>query len=176
MKVITISGKAQHGKDTSAGIMAGLLEQKGYRVLIVHYGDLLKYICKTFFNWNGVKDVHGRSLLQHIGTDVIREQAPNYWVGFVADTLAFFKNEWDFVLIPDARFPNEIDYLKERGFDVIHVRVVRTGFTSPLSPEQQMHPSETALEHTTPDYTLHNNATLIDLLHSISSLITKIGC
>lgn len=51
MKVICISGKAQNGKDTTAGFMKEILEARGNRVLIAHFGDLVKYICKTFFDW-----------------------------------------------------------------------------------------------------------------------------
>ena len=109
MKVVCISGKAQHGKDTTAGMMKTALESMGHTVLIAHYGDLVKYVCRTFFGWNGEKDAYGRSLLQKVGTDIVREQRPNYWVDFVKDMLSMFPNEWDFVLIPDSRFPNEID-------------------------------------------------------------------
>lgn len=56
MKVITISGKAQNGKDTTAGLLKAALEADGYKVLITHYADLLKYICKQFFGWDGQKD------------------------------------------------------------------------------------------------------------------------
>lgn len=171
MKVICISGKAQHGKDTSAKLIKMMLEANGYKVLIAHYGDLVKYICKTFFDWNGEKDVYGRSLLQRIGTDVIRKQEPDYWVSFVADILKFFDGEWDYVLIPDSRFPNEVDYLKEHGFDVIHMRVIRQNFVSPLTPEQQNHPSETALDHVTPDFLIVNDGTLEDLYNKVCNLV-----
>ena len=50
MKVITISGKAQNGKDTTAGLLKSALEADGYKVLITHYADLLKYICKQFLH------------------------------------------------------------------------------------------------------------------------------
>ena len=177
MKVICISGKAQHGKDTSANLLKMMLEADGYKVLIAHYGDLVKYICKTFFDWNGEKDVYGRSLLQRIGTNVIRKQAPDYLVSFVANILKFFDGEWDYVLIPDSRFPNEVDYLKEHGFDVIHMRVIRQNFVSPLTPEQQKHPSETALDNVLPDHYINNYGTLNDLRDTISGLITEInGC
>ena len=177
MKVICISGKAQHGKDTSANLLEAMLEDEGYKVLIAHYGDLVKYICKTFFDWNGEKDVYGRSLLQRIGIDVIRKQEPDYWVSFVAGILKFFDGEWDYVLIPDSRFPNEVDYLKGRRFDVIHMRVVRPGFVSPLTPEQQKHPSETALDNVIPDYYINNCGTLNNLRDTISGLIVEItGC
>lgn len=175
MKVICISGKAQHGKDTSAAFLKEMLESDGYKVLIAHYGDLVKYICKMFFDWNGEKDVYGRTLLQRVGTDVIRKQKPDYWVSFVADILTFFDGEWDYVLIPDSRFPNEVDYLKERGFDVIHMRVFRQHFVSPLTPEQQNHPSETALDHVLPDYYINNHGTLDDLRQTLSGLAAEIN-
>lgn len=55
-RIIAISGKAQHGKDTTAAILKELLEADGYRVLTVHYADLLKHICRSFFGWDGQKN------------------------------------------------------------------------------------------------------------------------
>ena len=103
MKVITISGKAQNGKDTTAGLLKAALEADGYKVLITHYADLLKYICKQFFGWDGQKDDAGRHILQYVGTDIIRQKRPDYWVGFVTSILELFPNEWDYVLIPDSQ-------------------------------------------------------------------------
>ena len=77
--------------------------------------------------------------------------------------LELFPNEWDYVLIPDCRFPNEIDYLKEAGLDTVNLRVVRKNFKSPLTPEQQAHPSETALDDVEPDYYITNNGSMTDL-------------
>ena len=44
MKVVCISGKARHGKDTLAGILKNYLEDSGNKVLVAHFGDLVKYI------------------------------------------------------------------------------------------------------------------------------------
>ncbi len=173
MKVIMISGKAQHGKDTTAGFLKEALEADGYSVLIAHYGDLVKYVCKTFFDWDGNKDERGRTLLQYVGTDVIRKQDENYWVRFIGQMLTFFNGEWDYALIPDCRFPNEVDYLREMGLDATHIRVVRTGFVSPLTAEQQAHPSETALDNTRPDYYIHNDGSQEDLREKVIQWIVK---
>lgn len=173
MKVIFISGKARHGKDTTARILKSTLESDGFGVIIVHYGDLLKYICKTFFNWNGDKDESGRTLLQYVGTDVIRKQDENYWVRFVCEMLTFFNGKWDYVLIPDCRFPNEVSTMVDNGFDTVHIRVVRDGFKTSLTEEQQKHPSETALDDVVPDYYIHNDGTLDDLTRSINKLIKE---
>lgn len=167
MQVILISGKAQHGKDTTAGFLKSALTADGYSVLVAHYGDLVKYVCKTFFGWNGKKDEVGRTLLQKVGTDAIRARRPDYWVSFISDIMEFFPGEWDYVLIPDCRFPNEVDYIKNSGFDAVHLRVVREGFISPLTLEQQAHPSETALDDVQADYYITNNGTLRDLQDSV---------
>ena len=143
MIVVPISGKAGHGKDTLAGFMKTELERRGKRVLITHYGDLVKYVCRMFFGWDGQKDEAGRTLLQRVGTDVVRKQRPDYWVDFVRDMLMFFDGQWDYVLVPDTRFPNEVDGLDP--LRVIHVRIIRPGYST-LTPEQQAHPSETALD------------------------------
>lgn len=164
MKVICISGQAQHGKDTTAVFLKAFLELDGYRVLITHYADLLKYICSTFFGWDGKKDDKGRTLLQKVGTNIIRRDCPDYWVDFLVDCLGWCENEWDYVLIPDCRFPNEIDGLKNANFDVIHMHIVRPDFDNGLSKEQKNHPSERALDDVTPDIYIHNDGSLSDLL------------
>ena len=139
------------------------LEDHGERVLIAHYGDLVKYVCRTFFDWNGEKDDYGRNLLQYVGTDIVRAREPEFWVDFIIKMIQFFGDNWDYVLIPDSRFPNEVERLRETGFGVTHLRVERRNFVSPLTQEQQNHPSETALDTTTPDYLIVNDGSLQDL-------------
>lgn len=173
MKVILISGHAQNGKDTIASLLENELTASGRKVLVAHYADLLKYICKTLFNWNGQKDEKGRRLLQYVGTDVIREKRPSYWVDFIADMLDLFGDNWDYVLIPDTRFPNEVERIAEK-FDSIHIRVVRENFVSPLTPEQQMHPSETALDNCDPDVLIYNDGSIQELEETIHYLISEV--
>jgi hypothetical protein len=160
LKIYAISGKAQHGKDTFAELLYQELTDKGYKVLVTHYGDLVKYICKTIFNWDGQKDEKGRHLLQYVGTDIIRKEKPDYWVDFVVDIIKFFGENWDYVLIPDTRFPNEIDVLKENFSDVKYIRVTRPNFESTLTDEQKRHPSETALDDVWPDVKVINSGTI----------------
>jgi len=151
-RVILISGKAQNGKDTMANILKEKLENRGNKVLIIHFADLLKFLCQKYFNWNGKKDNQGRILLQYIGTDVIRKNNPNYWVDFVIELLKMFENEWDYILIPDARFPNELERFV--GFDTINLRINRPNFNSSLTEGQKNHPSETSLDNYNFDYVI----------------------
>ncbi len=173
-KVICIGGKAQHGKDTSAVIFSQVLTDRGNKTLVVHYADLLKFICRTYFGWDGSKDEVGRTLLQRVGTNVVREQVPDYWVDFVIGLAKLFPNEWDYIIIPDTRFPNELHRWKGSGFDSVYVRVQRENFTSPLTPEQQNHISETALDDIIPDISLYNDGTINDLLIKIQAICETI--
>ena len=158
--VILLSGKAQSGKDYIANIMKQQFEENGNKVLVTHYADLLKYILKTFFNWDGKKDKKGRDLLQRVGTDVIRKKMPDYWVNFISQMISFFPNEWNYILIPDARFPNEIEVIqKNPDVNVITIRINRGNFTPQLTLEQQRHPSETSLDEYGFDYYVTNDGT-----------------
>ena len=162
MKVICISGKARSGKDTSAEIIKKLLLGSGKRVLITHYADLLKFVCKSYFRWDGNKDERGRNLLQHVGTDIFRAEDEDFWVRFVCRMILASRREWDYVIIPDARFPNEITYLKDKLLDVTHIRIIRDEPDEMLTDEQKAHSSETALDNVVPDKTIYNNGTIAD--------------
>lgn len=137
-------------------------------MLVAHYADAVKYVCRTFFGWNGEKDEYGRGLLQYVGTDVVRKHNPDFWVGFLSDILSMFSDEWDYVLISDTRFPNEIEFMKEHGFDLTHLRVVRPDFDNGLSDEQKKHLSETALDSVVPDAKIMNTGSREDLELSVS--------
>lgn len=174
MNVICISGKARHGKDTLGDIFSNELKKRGYRVLTTHYADLLKYICKTFFGWNGEKDEYGRYIMQYVGTDIVRKKNPDFWAGFVVSVLSMFHEKWDYVIIPDCRFPNELTCIADAGFPMCHVRIVRDNFVTPLTKTQQNHPSETALDDVTPHITVHNWGDLDDLRANVSGLLPDI--
>lgn len=159
MKVCCISAKAQHGKDTAACIIKEYLESHGNRVLITHYADLVKFVCMKFFNWDGQKDEKGRTLLQYVGTDVISSQQPSYWVDFIISILKFFENEWDYVLIPDCRYPIEVTRMQD-NFDTTLLRVERPNFDNGLTTEQKKHPSEVDMDNYQFDTIIYNDSTL----------------
>lgn len=174
MKIICISGKAGHGKDTTAEILKEFLATTcRARVLIAHYGDLLKYICKTFLSWNGKKDEEGRELLQYVGTDVIRAHSPDYFVDFLVSFARLFLSEWDYMLIPDTRFENEITRWREEGFDVVHLRVIGNSRRN-MSELQKRHISECALDGITPDIVIDNTGSLNDLRERVSGVVDRI--
>lgn len=168
-----ISGKAGSGKDTVGSIIAEKLICDGHTVLVTHFADLLKYICKEFFGWDGNKNEYGRHLLQYIGTDIVRTQRPTYWAEFVAGILKMFNGRWEYVIIPDHRFPNELNTLKSNGFDVMTVHVVRPSMETQLTNEQLSHPSEHSLDGMDFDAYITNDSSIIELINSIESWVKE---
>ena len=179
---IIISGKAGSGKDTVAQFMKKELEKHGKRVLVIHYGDAVKWVLRDFFNWDGKKDAVGRTLLQRIGTDVVRAQFPNFWTGIVVGLLEAFEpySDFDVALVPDARFPNEVDIALENLKNCVAIRINRrnadgTEWINPnLTEEQRNHPSETSLDTFAFDYVIHNDEGLDTLEESAKTILTDL--
>ena len=145
--VVTFSGKAQHGKDLSLQILKNELEKYGKRVLNINYSNYLKYLASQHFGWDGNKDEKGRTLLQWLGTEKIRNRFPDFWVDAVMSTVMVFEDDYDYVLIGDCRFPNEITKWIQQGYTVVSIHVERLNFENDLTDSQRKHSSENALEY-----------------------------
>jgi hypothetical protein len=176
INLILISGKARSGKDTLAEQMKSILKGKYQKVLIVHLADLLKFSCKKFWNWNEEKDEHGRSLLQYVGTDLVREINDNYWIDYIKTMLRLSQNEWDYVIIPDCRFVNEIDKATwcDLTTKIFTIRIDRPDLNK-LSNSQKKHSSEIDLDNYPYwDYKINNDKTLDDLFITAENILYRI--
>lgn len=179
MKIILISGKAGSGKDTAAEIMQHILkEEYGKRTLITHFGDPVKFVAEKFFGWNGKKDEAGRSLLQWIG-EKGREYYPDIWVDAIAEVLNIFGEAWDYVLIPDTRYQNEITHLRPMFSDKwkdppITVRMECQSPRREMTEEQKQHISEIDLDDYNFDWYINNDGNYAELEENIRILLRNI--
>ena len=153
-EIYLIGGKAQNGKDTLAINMKNYWESRGYKVLILHFADYVKFLCRSYFGWDGTKSEQGRYILQHIGTDVIRAKFPDFWRNAVRDLIQVMETEYDYYIVPDTRFFNELNMTVD-GMLRKTVRVIRLNFESPLTLEQQNHISETELDNAHFDWVVY---------------------
>lgn len=174
MDVVLISGKAGSGKDLVAEYIKDELSNLGHKVLIARFADLLKYICKMYLDWDGVKDKYGRSLIQTVGTDIVRSIDENFWVNFIVKVLDMLKDvgKWSFVIIPDLRFPNELSVMRE-NFKTTHINVLRNNFVTKLNKDQLSHISENAINDLVPDLEIINDGTKEQLLQKIKKIIKE---
>lgn len=179
MNTIIISGKAGSGKDTLAQFMEEELKKRGKKVLIIHYGDAVKWVLRDYFNWDGKKDAVGRTLLQRVGTDVVRAMHPNFWTCIVVGLIQAFEpySDWDVALVPDARFPNEVDIALRELQNCVSVRIERRNedgslwINPKLTEDQRNHPSETSLDCYAFDYVVHNDEGLDTLRESAQTIL-----
>ena len=156
-QVFLISGKAYHGKDSTAKFLKDKLPEG--KTLILHYADYLKLIAKMYLGWSGQKDEEGRNILQWLGTERVRLELkrPLFWVKSVCDAIEITSDKYDYFCVPDCRFPNEVYYPKAAfSGKVTTIKVVRTNFASTLTEEQKRHPSEVALNGFVFDYTIES--------------------
>ena len=163
MKTILISGKAGHGKDTVAQLMKEELEKQGEKVLIIKFGDPVKWFAREYYNWDGNKNIQGRSLLQYIGTEMMRSYDEYYWGRIVSEFIAANK-DFTYALIPDWRFYTEKEAVLAANKECYTLRVERPNFINPNMTEEQLkHISETELDHKSFDYIIYNNGSLENL-------------
>ena len=154
-KVILINGKAGHGKDTFARILGEEIEKRGKTFLTLHFADLVKFYATQYQKWDGQKDQQGRALLQKIGNDTFRDYDLDYWARITAECAAVFGKyfNYDYILIPDTRYPNEIEQVKKYNSNTCVVKIVRRDengniYNNPnLTKEQKQNPSETSLDN-----------------------------
>jgi len=166
-KIINFSGQAQHGKTSAAYILKDILEERGKRVLVINYANYLKFICKEYFGWDGTKSEKGRTILQKIGTDIVRKREPEFWVHSVGNFIDIFREDFDFILIGDCRFVNECEYFKF-DYKVFNVKVSRNNFNNGLTEEQKNHPSERDLDNYNFDYEIISDSGLHNLSQAVN--------
>lgn len=190
--IIVLSGKARSGKDTVANILEGLFHKEKRTVRVIAYADFLKTILSKCFLLSpeqlygnmkeapieGLKMNTGsllesdrcwtpRELLQYIGTDVFRKINPDCWVNVVRSK-ALYDSDAAHTIITDGRFPNEIDWVVERGGFHIHIERSERDFSN-----NNTHISETSLDNINccdNTFVLHNNGTLDALKIKIDNI------
>jgi len=180
MAIILISGKAGCGKDTAADHIVDVLNKNNQKTMKIAFANHLKYLAKQYFGWNGEKDAAGRSLLQTLGTDLIRNQYnEDFWVDNVADIIEIAKNFFDYqhFIISDWRFINEVNFIETIfGYlKIIKVRIERPQYDKILNEEQEKHPSENDLDGFNFDYILINNGSLEDYANNLTYFLNKEG-
>ena len=155
-KILAFSGRKQSGKSTGAEFVIDLLNQHSPHLLckIYNFADPLKKdICMNILGmtydqcygsdmdkntptdlvWNG-EQLTARRAMEVIGTDIFRQLYGNVWVR--ATILKIQKEKPDIAIIPDCRFPNEVDIILQNDGYVI--RLSRDLFNSQSNSERAL--------------------------------------
>lgn len=159
---IAFAGRARSGKDS---IGYNLIEKEGYRLL--RFSDPVYELHNMVIKQMGIPPGKYRALLQVIGTDVGRAYDPDIWLKkFDAYLNSLPKNAK--VVCTDVRFPNEVKYLRSRGFLVFKIE-------RPDRPEAgglEAHVSESALDgYDKYDGVIVNDRTIEDAYQSLKIML-----
>jgi len=173
VKIVGISGKKRSGKDHMAD---RLVEEHGYEKFSL--ADPIKEAAKEIFGFTE-EQVNGdrkeeedeywglspRQVLQEMGTDMFREQyGGDIWLDSLHRTLSLELPEK--VVIPDIRFPNEVEVVQSWGGHVVRINAEWR------LASQDNHASETALDdYTGFDSVIDNNDSLEQFEENIDQFI-----
>jgi hypothetical protein len=161
-------------------------------IKIYHFADPLKEMCINLFNLNP-KHVYGnnddknsltnlswkdipasnktegsptvREFLEHFGTKIIRNIYHNAWSEYTIKKIV--KEQSSIAVIPDVRFPNEIDAIKSHGGIVI--RLTRNIYDSPSESESALDQSK--YDWSNFDHIIDNSQSSLD---DLSNSLVKI--
>lgn len=179
-KVIGITGRKRHGKDT----VARELVLNGFKVL--RFADPLKEMLRAFYRAHDLVEseierrlegdlkehpciyLNGRSpryAMQTLGTEWGRDLIDNnLWV----DSLHRRASLHDKVAVPDVRFDNECAKIHEMDGKIVRVDA------SKRVPEDthSNHSSETGIGKLPADLEIDNNGTPFELQHAIKAMLS----
>lgn len=180
--IIGITGRKYNGKDTVADY---LVKHHGY--IKISFADPLKEACQSLFGFTH-RQVYGdlketidskwnitpRTALQFVGTDLIRDNigkivpsvGENFWV---FRTFLMMEDELRRTpdarfVIPDVRFPNEIECLKKCPVSVCIIRVKRPCISE---NHNSLHTSESMIDSLPVDFEILNDSCIKSLCQKV---------
>ncbi len=175
MRIYLLCGKARHGKDTTALLLKEELEKRSKRVLILQYSYYIKEFAKKISDWDGSDETKPRTLLQELGTDIIRNKIDNlFFIKRLMDDLKVYEFYFDEIIISDVRFKEEIVNPKKVYKDVLAINIIRPNFDNQLDAKQSMHVTENGLNNFTEyDYVINNEKDIEHLKNEVRKLVDK---
>ena len=175
MQIILIAGKARSGKSTIAEFMIEELRRQGKKPCELQIGQYIKYYAMKYFEWDGKEETKPRSLLQELGTEVIRNKIdPDFHIDRLIQDIEVLSYFYDTFIVSDVRMPVEIEKPKKKFDNVITMKMIRE--SDELNNEQQKHVTETALDsYDEFDYIVNNDKTLEDLELKTKDILERIG-
>lgn len=194
MRIIGISGKARHGKDTCAAIMQTIAHKHGRNIGTWALADALKanvyaeaqgkYSLREIW---GDKPPEVRHLLQQRGTELGRMvYGEDLWTLQCEAYIYLMRQRFPFLdalIFTDVRFPNEVVFIQNGGSvtptDSPGTALRIKSNRATLEGDAATHPSETALDSLNDDefdgvIINNNNTTLDDLAVQLEPIVSKL--
>ena len=147
--IILIGGKAGSGKTTLAAYLKELLEESKKEVIISPYTKYLKQYIETITGEKITEENKPREFLQKLSSELIKKKLgfKNLFIDRQIEDITIYSYFKDIIIIPDVRFPKEIEEIKNKFKNVYSIGINRIDFQSTLTKEQQQDITETSLDN-----------------------------
>lgn len=174
--IFVIAGKADAGEDTTSMVIKNYASLKNKSSINLQFSYYVKSYAKEIVGWN--KDSNNRhvSLLQTIGTDIIRNKIDNdFFIKRILGDIEVYSYFFNIISISDARFPEELDRISNTYKNVYKIKLERPNYNSQLSSNEQSHKTETALDnYNNFDFVIKNDGSIEDLALKIYAIMDTI--
>ena len=152
-KIFVLSGKASSGKTTVSNIIKSNLNN----TICLAYASYLKMYASKISGWDGSEESKPRELLQNLGVELIKTHIDeNMLVNRIIEDIKVYSYFFDNIVITDARFPNEIESIKNNFDNVISIRINRN--ETSLKGKEAIHSTEVGMDNYNDyDYIINNN-------------------
>ena len=174
--IFIVSGKANAGKDNTCELINNNVKLKSLKSINLQFSSYIKMYAKKISGWNGEEETKPRSLLQELGTEIIRKKIDEmFFINRIIGDIKVYSYYFDIITISDARLPVEIDTISKEFKNVVKINVVRPNFENNLNNIERKHITETALDnYDNYDYTLVNDGTINDLNEKIKKIFNEV--
>ncbi len=175
-KIFIVSGKANSGKDTTCELINNYVKLKGLNSVNLQFSSYIKMYAKTISGWDGKEDTKPRSLLQELGTEIIRKNIDEkFFIKRIIGDIKVYSYYCDVITISDARLPLEIDSINSEFENVYKLNIQRPNFENNLNCNERRHITEVALDdYNDYDYVVVNDGTIEDLNNKVIKIIDEV--
>lgn len=160
--IICTCGKAGSGKSFVGKVIYDECTKNNLKVIVSPYTKYLKKYISEITGWDMSDNDKPRDLLQKISSELIKDKLGNkdFFIKRQLEDIDVYSYFFDVIIIPDVRFPDEIEVLKDKYLNVLSIGVIRKDFDNGLSFEQKKDITEVALDdYSNYDYVLENDGT-----------------
>ena len=138
------------------------------KTIILSYASYLKMYAKEILGWDG-NDPKPREFLQELGVELIKNQIDDkFLINRIKEDIKVYSYFYDVIVISDARFPDEIESIKD-SFDnvtVIHL----SERDNKLTDNEKKHATEIGLDN----YHNYDYEICEDNLDSLKEVVERI--
>lgn len=176
VKIFIVAGKANSGKDTTCELINNYVKLKEKNAVNLQFSSYIKMYAKKISDWNGNEDTKPRSLLQELGTEVIRNKIDeDFFIKRIIGDIEVYSYYTDVITISDARLPKELDSIKNSFNNVYKIKIERPSYENNLNNKEKNHITEIALDdYNSYDYVIVNDGTVEDLNKKVIKIIDEV--